>query len=92
MVSNASAQKWIILAQVVGAPMLVLMQGPFMITYLSRLGLSSSRVLDVLALLSLVRTLIQPPLAYAGDRFGKKKLGYAGFGLVVNSKAKRNFW
>ncbi len=85
MVDTRKAQRFVIYTQVVGAPILVLLQGPFMITYLSRLGLSSARVLDMLALLALVRTLIQPPLAYVGDRHGKKKLGYIGCSAVVLS-------
>jgi len=64
----------------------------FMLTYLSRLGFPSYRILFLLSLLPLAGLVLTLPFAYLSDRFGKKRIGIGGtiialFGLLLLTSA-----
>jgi len=64
----------------------------FMLTYLSRLGFPSYRILFLLSLLPLSGLIFTLPFAYLSDRFGKKRIGLGGtiialFGLLLLTSA-----
>jgi len=64
----------------------------FMLTYLSRLGFPSYRILFLLSLVPLAGLVLTLPFAYLSDRFGKKRIGIGGtitalFGLLLLTSA-----
>jgi len=64
----------------------------FMLTYLSRLGFPSYRILFLLSLVPLAGLILTLPFAYFSDRIGKKRVGIGGtiialFGLLLLTSA-----
>lgn len=68
----------IILTQCVGVIAILLFSNGFMLTYLSRLGIPSYRILFLLSLVPLTSLFTTMPFAYLSDRFGKKWIGNRG--------------
>jgi len=55
----------------------------FMLTYLSRLGFPSYRILFLLSLVPLGGLIVTLPFAYLSDRLGKKRIGFAGMAISL---------
>ncbi|MCP4107431.1 MAG: MFS transporter [Desulfobacteraceae bacterium] len=74
----------IIMTQCAGMISLLLFNNGFILTYLSKLGIPSSRILFFLSLPYLISFLLTTPFAFISDRFGKKKVGTMGLiGTVI---------
>lgn len=79
----ARGRRAAIAAQCFGAIGLVLFSNNFMLSYFKRLGMSSSHVLMLFAVPHIMALFLRMPMAFVADRFGKKKLGFAGLAVSL---------
>ncbi|MCP4350613.1 MAG: MFS transporter [Desulfobacterales bacterium] len=77
------AMRMAILTQCTGMIPTVLFNNGFLLTYMSKLGISSANILILLTLPTLIIFLSTMPFAFLSDRFGKKKLGMIGMIEIV---------
>lgn len=73
----------IIVTQCAGAISVLLLQNGFVLTYALKLKVPPHGILLLFSILPLVGMLLTMPLAYASDRFGKKRIGIAGILLSL---------
>lgn len=73
----------IIAMQCAGSVSMLLFQNGFALTYALKLGIAPHSILSLFAMLPLLGMLLTLPLAYASDRFGKKRMGLAGVMLSL---------
>lgn len=73
----------VILAQCTGMMGNLIFKNGFLLSYLSRLGISSSDIITYLSLPSLLSFFLTLPLAHMSDHVGKKRLGVLGLSGTV---------
>ncbi len=72
-----------ILAQCFGCIGTIALTNGIMLLYFRALGLASATIVMALALPILAEALCMVPCAHMADRFGKKRFGYFGVGLMI---------
>jgi MFS family permease len=73
----------IIVIQCAGAVSALLLQNGFILTYALKLDVPPHEILLLFSMLPLIGMLLTLPLAYASDRFGKKRIGTVGILLSL---------